>query len=60
MIRLQDISKDKVVCNASQDDDEGVSYNVLPLELCQVIVFVLVYLASYHDGQSQRTCKYTD
>ena len=60
MIHLQDISKEQVVSDASQDDDEGVSHNVLPLELFQMIVPILVYLASYHDGQSQRTYKYTD
>lgn len=60
MIHIQDISKDKVVCDAPKDDDEGVSHNVLPLELCQVIVLILIYLSTYHDRQSQRTCKYTD
>ena len=60
MIHLQDISKDKAVDDAPQDDDEGVSYNVLPLELFQMIVPILVYLASYHDGQSKQTYKYTD
>ena len=60
MIHLQDISKEKVVSDASQEDDEGVSHNVLPLELFQMIVPILVYLASYHDGKSQRTYKYTD
>lgn len=46
--------------DASQDDDEGVSHNVLPLELCQMIMFVLIYLASYHYRQSKWTYKYTD
>ena len=57
---FQDISKDKAVDDAPQQDDEGVSYNVFPLELCQMIVFILVYLASYHYRKSQRTYKYTD
>lgn len=60
MIHIQDISKDEIVDDTSQDDDEGVSHNIFPLELCQMIVPVLVYLASYHDRQSQRTYKYTD
>lgn len=60
MIHLQDISKDEIVDDASQDDDEGVSHNVLPLESWEMIVPILVYLASYHDRQSQRTYKYTD
>ena len=60
MIHLQDKSKDKAVDDATQYDDECVSHNVLPLEICQMIVPILVYLASYHDGQSQRTYKYTD
>ena len=55
MIHLQDISKEKAIDEASREDDEGVSHNVLPLELCQMIVPILVYLASYHDGQSKRT-----
>ena len=55
MIHLQDISKEKVVSDDSQDDYEGVSHNVLPLELFQMIVPILVYLASYHDWQSKRT-----
>ena len=49
MIHLQDISKEKVVSDAPQDDDEGVSYNVLPLELFQMIVLVLVIFPYYHD-----------
>lgn len=57
---FQDISKDEIVGDASQDDDEGVSYNVLPLESWEMIVPILVYLASYHDRKSQRTYKYTD
>ena len=60
MIHLQDISKDEIVDDASQDDDDGVSHNVLPLELCQMIVFVLIYLSTYHYRQSKRTYKYTD
>ena len=60
MIHLQDISKDEIVDDASQDDDEGVSNNILPLESWEMIVPILVYLASYHDRQSQRTYKYTD
>jgi hypothetical protein len=60
MIHLQDIIKDKVVGDAPQEDDEGVSHNVFPLEAWEVIAPVLVYLASYHDRQSQRTYKYTD
>ena len=55
MIHLQDISKEKAVDNASQDDDDGVSHNVFPLELFQMIVPILVYLASYHDWQSKQT-----
>lgn len=46
--------------DASQDDDEGVSHNVLPLKLFQMIVFVLIYLSTYHNRQSKRTYKYTD
>lgn len=38
----------------------GVSHNILPLELCQMIVFVLIYLSTYHYRQSKRTYKYTD
>lgn len=57
---FQEISKDKAVDDAPKQDDEGVSHNVFPLELCQMIVFVLVYLSTYHYGQSQHTCKYTD
>ena len=60
MIHLQDISKDNAVDDAPQDDDEGVSNNVLPLKSWKMIVPILVYLSSYHDGQSQRTYKYTD
>lgn len=60
MIHLQDISKDEIVNDASQDDDEGVSHNILPLKLCQMIVFVLIYLSTYHYRQSKRTYKYTD
>ena len=55
MIHLQDISKEKAIDDASKEDDEGVSHNVFPLELFQMIVPILVYLASYHDGQSKRT-----
>ena len=55
MIHLQDISKEKAIDDASQDDDDGVSHNVFPLELFQMIVPILVYLASYHDWQSKRT-----
>lgn len=50
----------KAVDDASQDDDDGVSHNVLPLELCQMIVFVLINLSTYHYWQSKRTYKYTD
>ena len=46
MIHLQDVSKEKAVDDASQDDDDGVSHNVFPLELFQMIVPILVYLAS--------------
>ena len=60
MIHLQDISKDEIVNDASQDDDEGVSHNILPLELCQMIVFVLIYLSTYHYWQSKQTYQYTD
>jgi hypothetical protein len=60
MIHLQDISKDEIVDDASQDDDEGVSHNVLPLELCQMIVFVLINLSTYHYWQSKKTYQYTD
>ena len=60
MIHLQDISKEKAIDDASKEDDEGVSHDVFPLELFQMIVPILVYLASYHDWQSQRTYKYTD
>ena len=57
---FQDISKDKAVDDAPQEDDEGVSHNIFPLESWEMIVPILVYLASYHDRQSQRTYKYTD
>lgn len=60
MIHLQDISKDEIVDDASQDDDDGVSHYHLPLKAWEVIVPVLVYLASYHDGEDKRTYKYTD
>lgn len=50
----------EVVDDASQNDDEGVSHNVLPLELCQMIVFVLIYLSTNHYGEGKRTYKYTD
>lgn len=57
---FQDISKDNAVDDAPKEDDEGVSYNVLPLESWEMIVPILVYLASYHDRKSQQTYKYTD
>lgn len=60
MIHLQDISKDEIVDDASQDDDEGVSHNIFPLESWEMIVPILVYLASYHYRQSKRTYQYTD
>ena len=50
----------EVIDDAPQEDDEGVSHNVLPLKAWEVIVPVLVYLASYHDGEDKRTYKYTD
>lgn len=59
-MRIAGIVLYEIVDDASQDDDEGVSHNVLPLELCQMIVFVLIYLSTYHDRQSKRTYQYTD
>lgn len=59
-MRIAGIVLYEIVDDASQDDDEGVSHNVLPLELCQMIVFVLIYLSTYHYRQRQRTYKYTD
>ena len=50
----------EVIDDAPQEDDEGVSHNVFPLESWEMIVPILVYLASYHDRQRQRTYKYTD
>lgn len=59
-MRIAGIVLYEIVDDASQDDDEGVSHNVLPLELCQMIVFVLIYLSTYHYRQRKRTDKYTD
>lgn len=59
-MRIAGIVLYEIVDDASQDDDEGVSHNVLPLELCQMIVFVLIYLSTYHYRQRKRTYKYTD
>ena len=55
MIHLQDISKEKAIDDASKEDDEGVSHDIFPLKSREMIVKVLVYLSSYHDGQSKRT-----
>ena len=59
-MRIAGIVLYEIVDDASQNDDEGVSHNVLPLKAWEVIVPVLVYLASYHDGEDKRTYKYTD
>ena len=59
-MRIAGIVLYEVIDDASQDDDDGVSHNVLPLELCQMIVFVLIYLSTYHYRRSKRTYKYTD
>lgn len=57
MVCLQDISKDEVVGDATQEDDEGVSHDVFPLEAWKVIVPVLVYLADCHDGDGENACQ---
>lgn len=60
MVCLQDISKDEIVGDTSQEDDEGVSHDVFPLEALQVIVPVLVYLADCHDGKGENACQEAD
>lgn len=54
----------EVMDDASQEDDEGVSHNVLPLKsremIVPVLVLVLVYLSTYHYRQSKQTYHYTD
>lgn len=52
----------EVMDDASQEDDEGVSHNVLPLKSREMIVpvLVLVYLSTYHYRQSKQTYHYTD
>lgn len=60
MVRLQGISKEEIVGGAPQEDDEGVSHDVFPLEALQVIVPVLVYLTDCHDGEGENACQETD
>lgn len=60
MVRLQDISKKEIVGDAPKENDEGVSYDVFPLEALQVIVPVLVYLADCHDGKGENACQEAD
>ena len=50
----------EIVDDASQDDDDGVSHNVLPLELCQMIMLVLVIFPYYHNRQSKQTYQCTN
>lgn len=50
----------EVMDDASQEDDEGVSHNVLPLKSREMIVPVLVYLSTYHYRQSKQIYHYTD
>lgn len=52
--------KNKVINNTTEYNHYRIPHNILPLKLRQVIVFVLVYLSTYHYWQSKRTQQYTD